>query len=79
MGFEGQGGNRAPSLQGIVVHVHNEELLREAHAEMANHMLEQEQETHQQKVLKRWKRLLVGILTKDRLEKAYGGGSDETS
>jgi xeroderma pigmentosum group C-complementing protein len=33
LGFEGHGGNRTPTIRGIVVHEHNAELLREAHVE----------------------------------------------
>lgn len=72
LGFEGHGGNRTPTIRGIVVHAHNEELLREAHAEMASHFLQEEHDKKQQAILLRWKRLLVGVLTKDRLEREYG-------
>ena len=40
---------------------------------MASHLLEQSHENHQQSVYKKWKRILVGVLTKDRLEREYGG------
>ena len=75
LGFEGHGGNRTPTISGIVVHQHNETLLREAHVEMASNLLEQENENRQQMILKKWKRLLVGILVKDRLDRAYGGST----
>lgn len=72
LGFEGHGGNRTPTIRGIVVHEHNEELLREAHVEMESHLVQEEHERQQQAVLLRWKRLLVGVLTRDRLDRAYG-------
>lgn len=72
LGFEGHGGNRTPTIRGIVVHQHNEEILREAHQEMASHFLQEEHENRQRTILLRWKRLMVGVLTKERLEKAYG-------
>ena len=72
LGFEGQGGNRVPTVRGIVVHAHNEMLLREAGAEVTSHALEQENTNRRRLVLKRWKKLLVGLLTKDRLEREYG-------
>ena len=72
LGFENNGGNSTPSIRGIVVHSHNEELLREAHQEMSSHFLQQEHENRQTAILRRWKRLLVGVLTKDRLDRTYG-------
>ena len=72
LGFEGHGGNRTPTIRGIVVHEHNAELLLEAHVEMASQILEQEHQEQQSSVYKKWKRLLVGILTKERLERDYG-------
>jgi hypothetical protein len=72
LGFEGHGGNRTPTIRGIVVHEHNEEILREAHVEMASQFLEQSHENRQHAIYLRWKKLLVGVLTKDRLERAYG-------
>ena len=72
LGFEGQGGNRVPTVRGIVVHAHNEILLREAGAEVTSHALEQENSSRRRLVLKRWKKLLVGMLTKDRIEREYG-------
>ena len=77
LGFEGHHGNRTPTVRGIVVHEHNSEVLLEAHAEMASHFLEQEHAERQNAIYKRWKRLLVGVLTKDRLERAYGDEDDE--
>lgn len=71
LGFEGHGGNRTPTIKGIVIHLHNEELLREAHAEMYNHLIQQEHEQRQKSILLRWKRLMMGVLTKDRLENEY--------
>ncbi|VEU33374.1 unnamed protein product [Pseudo-nitzschia multistriata] len=72
LGFEGHRGNRTPTIRGIAIHEHNEELLREAHAGMADHLLKEEEHKRERAILLRWKRLLVGILTKDRLEREYG-------
>ena len=77
MGFEGQGGNRAPCIRGIVVHEHNVQLLQEAFSEFEHHTLEQQEEERQRRVLKRWKKLIHGILLKERLEKDYGDQKDE--
>ena len=75
MGFEGHGGNRTPTISGIVVHQHNEDLLREAHVEMASNWLEQNHENQQKAILTRWKRLLVGVLVKEELDQAYGSSA----
>jgi xeroderma pigmentosum group C-complementing protein len=72
LGFEGNGGNRTPTIRGIVVHQHNEEMLREASEEMASHFLQEEHENRQHAILLRWKRLMVGVLTKQRVDQAYG-------
>jgi Rad4 beta-hairpin domain 3/Rad4 beta-hairpin domain 1/Rad4 transglutaminase-like domain len=72
LGFEGNGGNRTPTIRGIVVHQHNEEILREANEEMAGHFLQEEHENRQRAILLCWKRLMVGVLTKKRLDQAYG-------
>jgi Rad4 beta-hairpin domain 3/Rad4 beta-hairpin domain 1/Rad4 beta-hairpin domain 2 len=72
LGFEGHGGNRTPTIRGIIVHLHNEDILREAHVEMCSHFLQEEHENRQRAILLCWKRLMVGILTKKRLEQAYG-------
>jgi len=74
LGFERAG---KPTVRGIVVHETNEELLREAQAGMADHLLKEENRKREQTTLLRWKRLLVGVLTKDRLEREYGH-QDET-
>lgn len=73
VGFEGP--LRAPSIQGIVVHHQNVTLLREAYVEFESHNVEKEYEKKQKLILLRWKRLIVGMQTKDRLEKEYGGCS----
>lgn len=72
LGFEGHGGNRTPTIRGIVVHAHNEQIIREAGAEVSSHAIEQEHENRRQAILLRWKRLMVGLLTKERLDREYG-------
>ncbi|GKY93757.1 hypothetical protein MPSEU_000342800 [Mayamaea pseudoterrestris] len=71
LGFEGHGGNRTPSIRGIVVHAHNEELIREGSIELTNHAFVEGEETRQRNVLKRWKSLMHALLVKDRLEREY--------
>lgn len=72
LGFEGHNGNRTPTIRGIVVHEHNEELLLEANVEVAGHALQEEHENRRKAIHLKWKKLLVGLLTKDRLEREYG-------
>jgi xeroderma pigmentosum group C-complementing protein len=74
LGFEGHGSNRTPTIRGIVVHQHNVDILKEAFAEFERHAMEREQNEHEKKVLKRWKKLIHGILLRDRLEREYGRG-----
>jgi len=72
LGYEGHGGNRAPTIRGIVVHDHDVALLREAFAEWESHAAEKERQERKSMILKRWKRLVFGIMTKDRLDREYG-------
>jgi len=72
LGFEGHGGNRTPTIRGIVVHEHNVDILREAHTEFMSSQLEREHEKRAERIRKRWHKLIVGLLTKQRLEREYG-------
>jgi len=72
LGFEGQGGNRVPTVRGIVVHAHNAQLLREAGVEVTSHAIEQEHHNRRRLIYGRWKKILAGLLIKDRLEREYG-------
>ena len=69
LGFERRGN---PKIKGIVVHDHNVDLIREASVEWESHVAEKESKERQKQVVKRWKRLIVGLLTKERLERDYG-------
>lgn len=72
LGFEGHGGNRTPTIRGIVVHEHNADLLREASVEVERKSIEDESEKRRRAIYTKWKKLLVGVLTKDRIEREYG-------
>jgi xeroderma pigmentosum group C-complementing protein len=72
VGYEGRRGGCAPSIRGVVVHAHNAALLREAYAEWEGHAAEQEREERRRQIRKKWKRLVAGIMTKDRLDREYG-------
>lgn len=64
--------NRIVTIRGIVVHDHNVALMQEASIEWESHAVEAEQMERRDAILRRWKRLVVGILTKERLDREYG-------
>ena len=76
LGFEngsgGGGDNRTPTIRGIVVHDHNAALIREASYEWESHAAEKEILEKQNEIVKKWKRLVVGMLMKERLDRDYG-------
>ena len=72
LGFEGHGTNRKPKFQGVVVHEHNANLLQEASNEVAAQREDEEEKARTRAIYAKWKRLLVGVLTEDRLEREYG-------
>jgi hypothetical protein len=51
--------------------------LDEAFAEFESHRIELEHRTRTDNALKRWKKLIHGVLLKDRLNIAYGEGRVE--
>jgi xeroderma pigmentosum group C-complementing protein len=71
LGFEGHHGNRTPTIRGIVVHRHNEQLLQEANVEVTSHAIEEEHKDRRKAMHRRWKKLLAGLLLKDRLDREY--------
>ena len=71
LGFEGHGGNMTPTIRGIVVHEHNADLLREAHVEFQSQLVENEYKERQREIYGKWKRLIKGVMTKERLEREY--------
>ena len=79
VGFEGHAGNRTPTIRGIVVHEHNQQLIREAGVEVESNAVEVERTKHRRVVLLRWKRLMVNLLTKERLEREYGRKKQDES
>ena len=69
--FEGHGGNRTPTIRGIVVHEHNADLLREAHTEFESQVIEDAYKKKQNAIIHRWRRLVYGVMTADRLKREY--------
>lgn len=72
LGFEGSRGGGTPTIRGIVVHNHNVALLQEAYIEFESHAVEKEREERRKLILKKWKRLVKGMLTKERIDREYG-------
>jgi Rad4 beta-hairpin domain 3/Rad4 beta-hairpin domain 1/Rad4 beta-hairpin domain 2 len=72
IGFEGHGPYRAPTIRGIVVHQHNEQMVREAGIERRRQERERAEAERRRSILLLWKRLMVGLLTKERLDREYG-------
>lgn len=72
LGFEGHGGNRTPDIRGIVVHAGNEQIVKVAAAQVLHHSIEEEEAQRRKAIERRWRKLMVGLLTKDRVEREYG-------
>jgi Rad4 beta-hairpin domain 1/Rad4 beta-hairpin domain 3 len=77
LGFEGRHGNRTPTIRGIVVHAHNEALLRDAHAAVMLQQEQDEEEDRRSAALQRWRRLMLGLLNKARIDREYGQSKDD--
>ena len=68
LGYEGS----HAVVRGIVVHSHNVELMQMASVEYESHAVEKERENKRKEIIKKWKRLVVGLMTKERLDREYG-------
>ena len=71
IGF-GNNGQGTPVVRGIVVHAHNADMIEQAAAQIIQHKSEQEQDERRRIVHKRWKKLMLGVLVKKRLDREYG-------
>lgn len=78
LGFEGHSGSRTPIIRGIVVHEHNGELLMEAYAEVESQAIQQAREIRQETNLRRWKKLIMGVVIKARVDREYGDDGTST-
>lgn len=75
VGFDHSSGNGStPTIRGIVVHEHNVELLREAQEAWESQLVETETTKREMEVFERWRTLIQGVVTKDRLDREYGDG-----
>jgi len=68
LGYEGS----HAVVRGIVVHDHNVELMQMASVECRSYAVEKQRENKRKEIIKKWKRLVVGLLTKERLDREYG-------
>lgn len=68
LGYEGS----HAVVRGIVVHSHNVELMQMASVEYESHAVEKQRENKRKEIIKKWKRLVVGLMTKERLDREYG-------
>ncbi|KAF9433795.1 hypothetical protein BGZ76_008965 [Entomortierella beljakovae] len=74
-GFEFQSRKSVPLIQGIIVPTEQAELVLDAYYEIEH---QRDQEAHKRKrveVLKRWRKLIKGVLLKSRLMEEYGDDS----
>ena len=52
-------------------------ILKEAYNEYESHVMKVEEDKRRQTILTRWKKLLRGLLLKDRLDREYGDQDDD--
>ncbi|KAG9068473.1 hypothetical protein KI688_010743 [Linnemannia hyalina] len=71
-GFEFQSRRSVPVIQGIIVPTESAELVMDAYREVTHHA---DQEAHKKKrteVLRRWRKLIKGVVLRSRLMEEYG-------
>ncbi|KAJ3086357.1 hypothetical protein HK102_013236 [Quaeritorhiza haematococci] len=71
VGFEFHHNQSTPVVEGIVVAKEFEELLKEAYQENASRLEQQALEKRQTRVVGRWRRLVLKLLTRERLRRDY--------
>ncbi|TPX63489.1 hypothetical protein SpCBS45565_g06575 [Spizellomyces sp. 'palustris'] len=78
VGFEFHAGRSTPVINGIVVAEEFEDILIAAYEENLQLLREQEIKKRQRRVYIRWKKLIVSVLTKERLMREYMVDEDGT-
>lgn len=70
----GQTSNSAwtPKIRGIVIHEHNKDTISSEFEYWKNDLLEEENEKRRSRIYRQWRKLIKGMLTKDRLDREYG-------
>ncbi|KAG9138484.1 hypothetical protein Leryth_012759 [Lithospermum erythrorhizon] len=75
VGFDFRNGRAIPSYEGIVVCAEFKDAIIEAHAEEEVRREAEEHRRNEMQALRRWYQLLSSIITRQRLQNCYGGGS----
>uniref|UniRef100_A0A2P2LPW8 DNA repair protein complementing XP-C cells homolog isoform X1 n=1 Tax=Rhizophora mucronata TaxID=61149 RepID=A0A2P2LPW8_RHIMU len=79
VGFEFRNGRSFPVFDGIVVCAEFEDAILEAYAEEEERRLAEEKRRNEAQALSRWYQLLSSIITRQRLNNAYGDGFQSES
>ena len=76
-GFEFKKQRAIPVVEGIVVAAENEEIVLDAWREEEEIRVKKDAARKQNEVLARWKKFLVGLRIRQRIDQVYGGGTGE--
>ncbi|KAJ3036180.1 hypothetical protein HDV00_003036 [Rhizophlyctis rosea] len=82
VGFDFNKGRSTPDIKGVVVAKEFEEILLAAYEEKSRISAEQARKKRERAVVGRWRKLVVGLVTRDRLMREYlgeGSGVEESA
>jgi len=65
-----------PVMEGIVVAAENQEIVLDAWREEEENRFKKEAARKQKDTLARWRKFLVGLRIRQRINQVYGGGTD---
>ncbi|CAI8012362.1 DNA repair protein complementing XP-C cells homolog [Geodia barretti] len=71
IGWDFHSGHCCPVIDGIVVAEESEEMLMEAWRQEEQMMIEKEMKKREARVLERWKKLVRGVLIRERVQRTY--------
>ncbi|KAF9154904.1 hypothetical protein DFQ26_009914 [Actinomortierella ambigua] len=78
-GFDFQSRRSVPVVDGIVVPAESSDLVQDAFCEVSQHADEEARKKLRVEVLKRWRKLVMGVLVRARLQDEYGDPSSTLS
>ncbi|KAG9320390.1 hypothetical protein KVV02_002563 [Mortierella alpina] len=78
-GFEFQSRRSVPVVQGIIVPTECAELVMDAYHEIAHHADQEALKRKKGEVLRRWRKLIRGVMMRSRLLEEYGEDNDKDS
>ncbi|KAF9953390.1 hypothetical protein BGZ72_005461 [Mortierella alpina] len=78
-GFEFQSRRSVPVVQGIIVPTECAELVMDAYHEVAHHADQEALKRKRSEVLRRWRKLIRGVMMRSRLLEEYGEDNDKDS